>query len=178
MMPWNNYSKRKKFSIILLGILVLGFLVPQDLQMPVQGATRSDYNAESFWYYPWGQSVTHKGVDIFAKTGTSIHSATHGIVLYAGNIPVGGNIVVALGPKWRLHYYAHLDALTTSSFSLVGKSTQIGTVGSTGNAAGKPAHLHYSIMSMIPYPWRANKGPHGWRKMFYLNPIKYIEAAD
>jgi len=42
-------------------------LIPQNLKMPVKGATESDYNANSFWFYPWGKSVTHKGVDIFAK---------------------------------------------------------------------------------------------------------------
>jgi murein DD-endopeptidase MepM/ murein hydrolase activator NlpD len=76
--------------------------------MPVEGATKSDYNKDTFWFYPWGKSVTHKGVDIFAKEGTNVKSSTWGIVLYSGKIEVGGNVVLILGPKWRLHYYAHL----------------------------------------------------------------------
>ena len=54
-------------------MLIIGFLIPQNLKMPVKGATKSDYNSKSFWFYPWGKSVTHKGIDIFAKKGTEIN---------------------------------------------------------------------------------------------------------
>jgi len=170
-----SFKKRKSLLIISLVILLIGFLIPQDLKMPVQGATQSDYNAQSFWFYPWGQSITHKGVDIFAKKGTAIHSSTTGIVLYSGDISIGGNSVIILGPKWRIHYYAHLDELNISSLSFVTKNSMIGTVGTSGNAAGKSPHLHYSIATIIPYVWRIDKSRQGWKKMFYLNPIEYIE---
>lgn len=150
-------------------------MIPQNLKMPVEGATSSDYNKKSFWYYPWGKSGTHKGVDIFASKGTAINSATWGLVVAAGNHQHGGNYVVVLGPKWRFHYYAHLDAISTKRFRFVNNEKQIGTVGDTGNAKGKPAHLHYSISSMIPLPWRIDGSPQGWKKMFFLNPIKYLE---
>tara|TARA_R110002050_G_scaffold266416_2_gene407844 strand:- start:2262 stop:2696 length:435 start_codon:yes stop_codon:yes gene_type:complete len=143
--------------------------------MPVVEASKSDYHPDSFWYYPWGKSITHKGVDVFPKEGTRINSATAGIVLYAGQISMGGNFVLVLGPKWRLHYYAHLNEIKTSAFSLVSKKDEIGTVGSSGNAAGKAPHLHYSIVTLIPYPWRMDQDRQGWRKMFYLNPIEYFE---
>jgi len=152
----------------------MGLMIPQNLKMPVQGATKSDYNSKSFWFYPWGKSVTHKGVDIFAKKGTRIHSATWGIVLYSGKISMGGNFVLVLGPKWRLHYYAHLNELKTSSLSIVNKNTIIGTVGDSGNAAGKSPHLHYSIVTLIPYVWKADQDRQGWKKMLYLNPITYL----
>jgi len=43
---------------ILLLILLLGFgyLIPEQHQMPVQGATAKDWNPQSFWYYPWGRN--------------------------------------------------------------------------------------------------------------------------
>lgn len=163
---------------IILGvfiILFLGFLIPQNLKMPVQGATSKDYNPDSFWYYPWGTSITHKGVDVFASKGTHVNASTSGIVLVAKEISKGGNIVLILGPKWRLHYYAHLDRVETNSFSLVSKNTVIGTVGDSGNAKGKAPHLHYSIVTMIPYLWRIDQSRQGWKKMFYLNPISYFE---
>ena len=46
-----------------------------------------------------------------------------------------------------------------------------------GNAAGKPTHLHYAIMSLVPYPWQASNGPHGWRKMRYMDPTPLLNAA-
>lgn len=148
--------------------------MPQNLKMPVSGATKADYHPESFWYYPWGKSVTHKGVDIFARKGAEIKSSTSGLVLYSGKIPIGGNIVLVLGPKWRLHYYAHLNEIKSRPLSFVSKNTIIGTVGTTGNALGKPSHLHYAIMTPIPYVWRIDGDRQGWRKMFYLNPIDYF----
>lgn len=168
-------KKRKKVAIALLGILVVGMLIPQNLEMPVVGAHKADYNSESFWYYPWGKSVTHKGVDIFATEGTPVTSSTSGLVLFAGEISLGGNFILVLGPKWRLHYYAHLNSIETHAFDFVGHSDTIGSVGTTGNAAGKAPHLHYSILTLVPYVWRIDSDRQGWKKMFYLNPIEYLE---
>ena len=116
----------------------------------------------------------HKGIDVFAKKGTSVRSATWGIVLLATEYGKGGQFVVTLGPKWRIHYYAHLNEIKTKPFSLVTPDTEIGTVGNSGNAATTPAHLHYGIGTLIPYPWRIDDAPLGWQKMFYLNPIDYL----
>lgn len=44
----------------------------------------------------------------------------------------------------------------------------------TGNAKGKPPHLHYSIITLFPYLWRVDRSEQGWKKMFYLNPIAYL----
>jgi len=167
----------KKLFAVLMVVLVLGFLVPQRVRMPVEGATKKSYSQNSFWAYPWGKSVTHKGVDIFAKKGTNIRPATGGIVLFKGVTPRGGNVVFILGPKWRIHYYAHLDKIKTKTFSIVSSKSIIGTVGNTGNALGKPSHLHYTIKTVIPYPWRIDKSIQGKRKMFYLNPIKYLNEC-
>lgn len=167
--------KIKKKLLILLIILLTGFLIPQNLKIPVNGATKSDYNPKSFWYYPWGKSVTHKGVDIFAKKNTKITSSIYGLVLFSGKISMGGNIVVILGPKWRLHYYAHLEEAKTTSLTFVNNNSEIGTVGTSGNAVGKAPHLHYSILSLIPYVWKIDSDRQGWKKMFYLNPIDYLE---
>lgn len=150
-------------------------MIPSTLKMPVQGATQSDYNPKSFWFYPWGQSITHKGVDIFAKKGTLINASTFGLVLFSGKIRVGGNVILIIDAKWRLHYYAHLEHLNTVSFSFVNTNSTIGTVGATGNAAGKSPHLHYSVLTIIPYVWRIDSDKQGWKKIFYLNPMEYFE---
>ncbi len=168
-------SRKLKVTLIVFLLLIIGLILPQRFSMPVDGATKVDYNQQSFWYYPWGKSVTHKGVDIFAKKGTNLKSSVAGFVIYCGNLKMGGNVVLILGPKWRFHYYAHLNEIKTSAFSWAGRGEIIGTIGSSGNAAGKPAHLHYSIVTPIPYFWRIDKDRQAWKKMFYLNPIDYLE---
>ena len=165
----------KIFSLVILSIILIGLLIPQNLKMPVVGADNNSYNHETFWYEGWGSSIVHKGIDVFAKKGTSVHSATKGIVLVTTEYGKGGKFVLVLGPKWRIHYYAHLDEIRTKRFAFVGHDTEIGTVGNTGNAATTPAHLHYGIGTLVLYPWRIDRAPLGWQKMFYLNPIDYLK---
>lgn len=145
--------------------------------MPVFGASSADYNHETFWFHPWGSSGTHKGVDVFANEGTEVLSSTHGIVIARGTISKGGNFVLILGPKWRLHYYAHLKSISVTLFKPVHPKSIIGEVGSTGNAQGKEPHVHYSILTLIPYFWNIDTSPQGWKKMFYLDPIPLLNQT-
>lgn len=164
-----------RMLLIIVAIIVIGLLIPQNLKMPVVGADNNSYNHETFWHEGWGTSIVHKGIDVFAKKGTSIHSSTKGIVLATSEGNKSGKFVLVLGPKWRIHYYAHLDEIKTKRFAFVTQDTEIGTVGNTGNAATTPAHLHYGIGTLILYPWRIDRAPLGWQKMFYLNPIDYLK---
>lgn len=165
----------KRITIVILSIVLIGLLIPQNLKMPVVGADSNDYNHNTFWHEGWGSSIVHKGIDIFAEKGTSVHSATKGIVIATAEYGKGGKFVLVLGPKWRIHYYAHLDEIKTKRFAFVTHDTEIGTVGNTGNAINTPAHLHYGIGTLLPYPWRIDRDPLGWQKMFYLNPIDYLK---
>ncbi len=101
-------------------------------------------------------------------------AAAPGIVLYAGTLAPGGNVVVVAGPKWRLHYHAHLRDIQTAGGQFVSKGETLGTVGTTGNAVGTPPHLHYTIGTPLPYVWRADRDVQGWKKMFYLNPLDHL----
>lgn len=166
---------KKVFGFLSIVILA-GLLVPHQRAMPVSGAGDGDFNPNSFWAYPWGRYVTHRGVDIFAQAGTPVISATPGIVLQTGLLGAGGNVVFILGPKWRVHYDAHLREIKTGSMRWVSRGDVIGSVGTTGNTAGKPAHLHDAIVSAIPDPWRIDSAVQGWKKMFYLNPVDYIRS--
>ena len=172
----NKIWKRriKRIAIGIAGLLLLGLLWPADQIIPVQGATTANWNHDTFWYHPWGRSGVHKGIDIFADDGTPALASVGGIVVYAGEIAMGGKIVLILGPKWRLHYYAHLMSRNVSPGEIVRQGDIIGAVGATGNAAGKPPHLHYSIVTTVPYPWRIRTDPQGWKKMIYLNPDRAL----
>lgn len=176
----NTLGGKKRIKRLLVAfflIALMGFLIPENFICPVQDASKSDYNQESFWYYPWGKSVTHKGVDIFASEGQKVLSATNGIVLYKSeNYGPGGKVVVVLGPKWRLHYYAHLHEIDCNIFQFLSQKQIVGKVGSTGNANGKAPHLHYSIFTPIPYPWNIDGGKQGIRKMFFVNPVQKLNS--
>ncbi|MBA3970666.1 MAG: M23 family metallopeptidase [Bacteroidetes bacterium] len=167
-------TRKRKIFLLLFSIFLIGLILPENMSIPVSGATKNSWNKNTFWYYPWGKSGTHKGIDIFAKEGTDVISATSGIVLYKGNISMGGNILVLLGPKWRIHYYAHLKRSDIHFFDLVSRGEKIAEVGTTGNAKGKPPHLHYSFLTLIPYPWRIDGDHQGWKKMLYLNPAEHF----
>lgn len=159
----------KRVSIGLLLVILTGFLVPERLIIPVDGASVNDWNEDTFWYEPWGASGVHKGIDIFASQGKDVVAATGGFVTYTGKLGLGGNVVMIIGPKWRLHYYAHMGSTTVSVGDFVSRGKPIGSIGTSGNAAGKPPHLHYTIVSLIPYLWRADTESQGWKKIFYLD---------
>lgn len=167
-------SKKKIVLILFVAIVVIGYAIPENLIIPVKGASVSDWNSESFWYEPWGKSGVHKGIDIFGDKGTPLLTSSLGLVLYTGELALGGKVVLVLGPKWRFHYYAHLDNITTSSMSVVSSGDVIGTVGDSGNAKGKLPHLHYSIVTALPYVWRIDTDSQGWKKMFFLDPNKKL----
>lgn len=142
--------------------------------MPVAGAEQRDWHPDSFWYEPWGSSGVHKGIDIFANKGTAVTSTTVGVVLYQGEIAKGGKVILVLGPKWRLHYFSHLSSIDVSSFTAVRAGEVIGAVGDSGNAKGKPPHLHYSIVRLIPAPLAIDSSSQGYKKMFYIDPGNYL----
>lgn len=165
----------KKLLLILVTIIVVtGFLIPEKLLIPVESATSNDWNAQSFWYEPWGASGVHKGIDIFADKGKGLLSSGPAIVLYTGELARGGKVILSIGPKWRLHYYAHLEFSAVKRWQRIKGGEQIGLVGDSGNAKGKPPHVHYSIVSLLPYIWRVDSATQGWKKMFYLNPSELL----
>jgi len=169
-MTWVPATRRGKLLMFLLMLILSGFLIPQRTTMPVTGATPSDWHPRSYWHHPWGESVAHKGIDIFAPEGRPVVSTTDGLVVSLGSGGRGGNRVLVLGPRWRFHYYAHLSAIETKPFRPVAAGERLGTVGTSGNASGKPPHLHYVIFTAVPYPWRVRWLPLGWQRMFYLDP--------
>ncbi|MCF6438850.1 M23 family metallopeptidase [Pseudoalteromonas luteoviolacea] len=164
----------KSVFLSLLFVFFIGILLPQSLHIPVKGASVHDWHHNTFWYEPWGTSGVHKGIDIFGKKGTDVLSASSGVVLFAGQVSKGGKVVAILGPKWRIHYYAHLQSYAVHQGQWLKSGELMGTLGDTGNAKGKPAHVHYSILSLIPLPWLATLETQGWKKMFYLDPSKVL----
>lgn len=177
-----------KLFIALIVVFFAGMLLPENYQMPC--GTTSSYNHESFWYHPWTRGVNgspHYGVDIFGKEGTEVHPSVAGIVLYSGYFnDTAGNMIVVLGPKWKLHEYMHMKQSNVHPGQIVTHKDVIGLLGKTGNAKTTPSHVHYSIISKVPYPWLYNKKigkgnqpeKYNWMKMFYLNPDDYLRKSE
>ena len=117
----------------------------QKLEMPVQGVSKSQV-ADS-WHVPREGDRLHEGQDIFAKRGTPVLSATDGYVVRIGENNLGGQTVSVLGAGGRVYYYAHLDSYAPNLAvgDHVTTETVLGYVGTTGNAASTPPHLHFGV---------------------------------
>jgi peptidoglycan LD-endopeptidase LytH len=173
------HQKLKKFLFTILGFIFLGYAIPNNAVSPIEKNAITKIDPESFWYYPWGESIVHKGIDIFCDGGTNILSPVSGFIVNKGNGTISGNYIYILGSKWRTYYFAHMDTIFVNSPSYISKGDIIGKVGIGGNAKNKPSHLHYSIETLLPYFWLYDsKAVQGWKKMFYLNPKNYLNFNE
>lgn len=129
---------------------------PAALPVPVEGVSRA--RLHDSWGDPRSGGRTHEGIDIFAPRGTPVRSTTEGLVHFKGERGLGGRVVSIVGPGGYRHYYAHLDDWgPQAEGDWVLPGDVVGYVGSTGNAAGGPPHLHYGIYepwggAINPYP--------------------------
>jgi peptidoglycan LD-endopeptidase LytH len=169
-----NLRKGAIAIALLVGISGFFLLAQPDLQVPVKGAVRSDWNPKTFWYEPWGKSIVHRGIDIFAKAGTDVISPSGIFVIYAGENPVSGKLILAVDRSLRIHFFAHLQSIKTEQFTFLDVGEVVGTVGDSGNAKGKPPHLHYGLASTIPRPWMITSQTLGQLQAFYLNPVSHF----
>lgn len=88
----------------------------------------------------------HNGVDLKAPRGTPIYPIAPGKVILVADTPKGGkNIKISHEEGQVVSYYAHLDSINVSNGQEVKMTTVVGTVGDTGNAKGRGAHLHYEV---------------------------------
>ena len=128
---------------------------PSELPVPVRGV--EPRGLRDTWHGARSEGRKHEGIDIFAKRGTAVTSSTEGVVLRVSTNRLGGQVVWVLGPGGQRHYYAHLDRYADiADGQRVRAGTVLGYVGTSGNAAGTPPHLHYGIYeaggAINPYP--------------------------
>jgi peptidoglycan LD-endopeptidase LytH len=105
---------------------------------PVQGprAFSNDYGA------PRGGGSSHMGNDILAAKGTPVVANVSGVVTQR-NGAISGLAYFLAGDDGNRYFGAHLDSFGASG--RVSAGTVIGTVGTTGDAAGGPPHLHFEM---------------------------------
>lgn len=86
----------------------------------------------------------HKGIDIYAPTGTEVKATAGGVVVKAEFNRNGyGNLIVIRHDKEISSYYGHLQKILVRAGQNVQKGAVIGAVDSTGLSTGP--HLHFEI---------------------------------
>jgi murein DD-endopeptidase MepM/ murein hydrolase activator NlpD len=99
---------------------------------------------------------SHRGTDIFAPAGTPVLAVDDGNAR-ADVDPKGGNVLYLESADGTRYYYAHLESYVGTFPRRVSMSEAVAAVGTSGNAAGKPPHLHFEIhphgdaVSIDPY---------------------------
>lgn len=132
------------------------FVFPEtvDITIPLNGEITSPFGGRE---HPVNQTASdHRGVDIAGNQGTPVVAAAPGKVIKVGYDDVDGNHIVIQHTVRAKTMYAHLDTIAVTEGDIVGRDTQIGTVGATGLVTGP--HLHFEI----------------WENDVCIDPERYI----
>ena len=115
------------------------------IAVPVKDVSKNQIT--NTWHAARGTDRLHEGQDIFAPQGTPVLSATEGYIANIGQNNLGGQTVSVVGAGGRIYYYAHLDSYAPhiAEGDFVTTQTVLGYVGTTGNAADTPPHLHFGV---------------------------------
>jgi murein DD-endopeptidase MepM/ murein hydrolase activator NlpD len=89
----------------------------------------------------------HEGIDLLAPAGTPLVAVISGRINRLSNLDRGrGGISLWLRDRrGTAYYYAHNQHNLVHLGQLVRQGQVIARVGTTGNAKGGPAHLHFQI---------------------------------
>jgi len=146
---WHTESKMKKrlflyiFGVIL-SLIVIGYILPARLVIPLKGAKTTDWNHQTFWYEPWGKSGVHKGIDIAAVNGQAIFATGDGIITFAGPKGSMGKMIVIDHGHGMATRYGHLKTLSMKQGDNLKRGEVIGFIGTSGRTTGP--HLHYEVL--------------------------------
>ncbi len=109
-------------------------------------------------YYGWrthpifGTTKYHSGMDIAVDTGTPIHAADSGTVVYSGWLGGYGNCVMIDHGGGLVSLYGHNSALNVSEGQHVAKGTVIAYAGSTGYSTGPHCHFEVRLHGELTEP--------------------------
>lgn len=117
---------------------------------PISGVITSRYGHRSS---PGGiGSTNHKGMDISAKSGTTIKAAATGTVKFAGYKGSLGNLVIIESEKGIETYYGHCSKIYVKKGQKVTAGDKIAAVGQTGAATGPHLHLEIHVNGKVINP--------------------------
>ncbi|HVF06170.1 MAG TPA: peptidoglycan DD-metalloendopeptidase family protein, partial [Frankiaceae bacterium] len=119
------------------------------------GAVRSFVDT---WHAPRSGGRLHQGTDVFAPYGSPAYAVVDGVIDKWGNGGLGGITLWLRADNGDRFYYAH----NTTNIATVGTRVKAGDViarvGTTGNAATTPPHIHFEAhpgggAARNPYPF-------------------------
>ena len=153
-----RFAMRARYRLVMPAFYAKVSAEPEPvLLMPVEGVRVAQ--VVDTWLAPRGGGSLHEGQDIFAPRGTPVRSASAGFVYRIDDLSLGGLSVTVIGNGFERFFYTHFDAVPDDlrEGQRVSTETVIGFVGSSGNAAGTPPHLHLGVYGGDPWAcqWRA-----------------------
>lgn len=113
------------------------------------------------WHAPRSGGRQHQGTDVFAPYGSPAYAVVDGVIERWSNGGLGGLAVWLRGNDGSRYYYAHNAANVAPAGSRVTAGQLIAYVGTSGNAATTPPHIHFEVHppqadgARNPYPWLA-----------------------
>ena len=112
------------------------------------------------WGAPRSGGRSHKGTDVMAPYGVPVYAFTNGRITRMNHGNLGGTQLYIYGDDNNEYFYAHLSGYADTAY--VGKRVEAGELvgynGTSGNAAGGPAHVHFELhpgggSAINPYPY-------------------------
>ena len=105
--------------------------------------------------------VKNNGINIAAPIGSDVHSASAGTVVYSGNDPKFGNLIIIKSENDEVFMaYSHMNDLILKKEEHISKDQIIGHIGQTGNVTSP--QLHFAV--------RRGKTP--------IDPEKYLSNSQ
>jgi peptidoglycan LD-endopeptidase LytH len=112
------------------------------------------------WHAPRSGGRKHQGADVFAPYGAPAYAVADGVIERWGNGGLGGITLWLRDDLGNRYYYAHNVSNVAPPGSRVRAGQLIAYVGTTGNAATTPPHIHFEAHpapgtggARNPTPW-------------------------
>lgn len=117
------------------------YRLDKTMTVPVKGEVTSEFG---FRIHPiTGEKGFHSGIDLAAPSGSPIHAAFDGVVVYAGFDQWNGNHLKIMHGDEIMTVYCHCSELFVEKGCVVRAGEIIAAVGSTGSSTGP--HLHFEL---------------------------------